>query len=136
MFHYHILIKHYILQFSTIISSTFLMYRIIYTIIIILIMRNLYCATKCSEQTQHRMPMHNGYVTHDQDLMTHCRAFPLVRQGTILNTIESSALLPMSQQCYLRLWSAQNFVKAVVGLPNVLKRHTQENVNRACKQNF
>jgi len=48
--------------------------------------------------------MHNGYVTLDQDLMTYCRAFPPVRQGTILSTIESSALLPIPQQCYPHLW--------------------------------
>ena len=38
-------------------------------ILIIIITRNLYCATKCPEQTQQRRPMQNGYMSHDQDLV-------------------------------------------------------------------
>ena len=58
-------------------------------IIITKITKNLYCATKRSEQTQQRRKMHNGYMTHNKDLLVYCRAFPPVKQGTILNTFES-----------------------------------------------
>jgi len=40
----------------------------------------------------------NGYTMLDQHLMAYCRAFSSVRQGTILNTIESSALPPIPEQ--------------------------------------
>jgi len=46
-------------------------------------------------------------MTHEQHFLAYSGSFPPVRQGTILNTIESSVLLPIPQQCYLRLWPTQ-----------------------------
>ena len=36
-------------------------------------------------------------MTHDQHLLAYCRTFPLAGHGTIINIIESSALLPTPQ---------------------------------------